>query len=78
LKNSNASLNDRVLALRQALKSSPRCSDLLMDVLQGQAEAYQLEAARANEIRDVRRAQGAHQAIMSLMKKVQAEANTAP
>jgi hypothetical protein len=49
-----------------------------MDVLRGQAEAYQLEAARANEIRDVRRAQGAHQAIMSLMKKVQAEANTAP
>lgn len=67
-----------MLALRQALRSSARCSDLLMDVLQAQAEAYQLEAARANEIRDVRRAQGAHQAITSLMKKIQAEANTAP
>lgn len=65
-------------ALKQALKSSARCSELLMDVLHAQAEKYQQEAASANEIREVRRAQGAHQAITTLMKKLQAEANTAP
>ena len=78
MKNSNVSRSDLILALRQALKSSQRCNELLHELLQLEAEGYMLDAARAHEIRDIRRAQGAHAAITSLMKKLQAEANTAP
>jgi hypothetical protein len=49
-----------------------------MELLQAESEHYQLTAAQALEDRDVRRAQGGYSAVTSLMKKLQAEANTAP
>ena len=49
-----------------------------MEVLQAEAEHYQNTAATALEDRDVRRAQGGFAAVTALMRKLQAEANTAP
>jgi hypothetical protein len=78
LKNSNVSRSDLTLALRTELRRSPRCSELLLELLQAEAEHYQNTAATALEDRDIRRAQGGFAAVTSLMKKLQAEANTAP
>lgn len=60
------------------LRSSGQYSEKLFAVLEAEAEAYALEAAQANDELQVRRAQGAYNAMVSLSKKLKADANAAP
>lgn len=60
------------------MQSSGQFSEKLLAALESEAEYYALEAARADDELQVRRAQGAYNAMVSLSKKLKADANAAP